>query len=274
MEIKICIFLRDVPSTFAWCLLVPRECSLSPGQSSLCFERGQDSGNWCFPFALALKLTNWASRCVDLSVTACLSCMRASGVTVSATFFNIRALFIELLSLASKYLQQYLSSCLLAANITLYHLWSFLCCTPTAFCSKSSFSHCSERFLQSLSRLQTHLQLRALWLHPVPTQEHGGCHTGPRSADMPGSYLGTTSASPGDFMETIFVLMKSKMVFFIKPGSLECLPSTGGALQSGGLWQRLRGQWYLPEVLPSGPSLALVRLLGENFMHQNKSWYF
>lgn len=51
------------------------------------------------------------------------------------------------------------------------------------------------------------------------------------------------------------------------------LPTWGGSVWDTGLWQRPYGQWYLPHVWPSEPHLAVVRLLDENFMHQNKAQY-
>lgn len=70
---------------------------------------------------------------LGLSVIPCLSCMSASGLTVTPTFLNTKAVIVELSRLALMCLQQYLLSCLLAVHVTLVfllHSFSLLhsCC--------------------------------------------------------------------------------------------------------------------------------------------------
>lgn len=180
---------------------------------------------WWVPcLCSSLVEVNKPSVAVPLSVTACLSCVRASGLAVSP--FSTSELSL-LLSLPSKYLQQYLPSRLLAVNMTLRSLWSFLSapslrCAPAAFCSKPSAAA-----LSAFCRARPGFRLVSLSTHPRCTPCPPGSRVGvtqvPPSVGTPGSYPRTTSnpiaaysASPGDLMEMIFMPMKSKMVFFHK----------------------------------------------------------
>ena len=219
MEIRIHVFWGGSCS-LQFCTQPAFAFLLGGGESSLFFETGQRSGGWCFPAALAFvevkpSITVWLIWELQLSCPAWE--LRDS---VTFTFLNQSSL--------SSCSVLHWSNCSNTGHLLACCQYYFtqsraflstpsLCCAPAAFCSKSY-----------LLPEGTDSSPAAPCAHRVGVTQVPA---------LPGSYLRTTSnptaacpESPGDFKETIFLLMESKMVFFIKSCALECLCSWWGAL--------------------------------------------